>query len=100
VLALRVADGRAPALRVADWLALGDLLVPVGLPPGDAEVVAPGDSLGSVACGDDVHPDTAADASMAARPTAMSLALKPVPAVAVRTFLDSSPTVLAEKYSL
>ena len=88
-LALRVADGRGLALGVADRLGLGVLCGLVGLPVGDAEAVAPGDSFGSVVCGDEVHPTTAPDANTAAMPTAMSLALNTVAAVGVRTFLDS-----------
>ncbi len=54
---------------------------------GDAEVVTPGDNFGSVACGDPVQATTDAEATMAAKPTAVSLALNPVPAVVVRIFM-------------
>jgi hypothetical protein len=57
---------------------------------GDAEVVTPGDNFGSVACGDPVQATTDAEATMAAKPTAASLALNRVPAVVVRIFVGSS----------
>ena len=90
--ALRVADGLAPALRVADGLALGDLTVAVELGelPGDADVLTPGDNVGGVAGGDAVQATTDAEARMVAKPTADSLALNPVRAVAARIFMDSS----------
>ena len=84
-----VADGLAVALGVADGLTLGVLTVAVGLGEmlGDAEVVTPGDNFGSVTCGDSVQATTDAEATMAAKPTAVSLALNPVPAVVVRIFM-------------
>lgn len=56
------------------------LTLPAGLgelldDPGE---VTPGDKLGSVACGEDVQPATAADASKAAKNAAISLTLNPV----------------------
>ena len=83
------ADGRALALCVADGLTLGVLTVAVELGEmlGDAEVVTPGDSFGSVACGELVQATTDVEATMAAKPTAVSLALNPVPAVVVRIFM-------------
>jgi hypothetical protein len=85
-VALRLAVGRAVALRVAEgWeLSLGlaeGLLLVLSVSAGLGELVddtgevAPGDKLGSVACGEDVQPATAADASKAARPAVISLPL-------------------------
>jgi hypothetical protein len=54
---------------------------------GDAEVVTPGDNFGGVARGDPVQATTDAEATMAAKPTAVSLALNRVPAVVVRIFM-------------
>ena len=78
--ALRVADGRAPARGVVDGLMLGVLTVAVGLGemPGDAEVVTPGDNFGGAGGGDPVQATTDAEATMAAKPTAISLALNRV----------------------
>ena len=86
---VRVADGRARAVRVADGLTLGVLAVAVGLGEmlGDAEVVTPGDNFGGVAGGDPVQATTDAEATMVAKPTAVSLALNPLPAVVVRIFM-------------
>jgi hypothetical protein len=75
-VALGVADRLAVALGVADGLALGVLTVTLGLGEmlGDAEVVTPGDSFGNVTCGESVQATTEAEATMAAKPTAVSLA--------------------------
>ncbi len=54
---------------------------------GDAEVVTPGDNFGGVAGGDPVQATTDAEATMVAKPTAVSLALNPLPAVVVRIFM-------------
>lgn len=85
---VRVADGRALALRVADGLTLGVLTVAVGLGEmlGDAEVATPGDNFGG-AGGDPVQATADAEATMVANPTAVSLALNPVPAVVVCIFM-------------
>lgn len=85
---VRVADGRAPALRVADGLTFGVLTVAVGLGEmlGDAEVATPGDNFGG-AGGDPVQATADAEATMVAKPTAVSLALNPVPAVVVCIFM-------------
>jgi hypothetical protein len=79
-VALGVADGRAVALGVADGLPLG--VVAAAVRPGDvvgeAGLVAPGDSFGSVAVGGDpAQATTEAGATMAsaAKPAARSLAL-------------------------
>lgn len=86
---VRVTDGRAPALRVADGLTLGVLTVAVGLGKmlGDAEVATPGDNFGG-AGGDPVQATADAEATRVAKPTAVSLALNPVPAVVVRIFME------------
>ncbi len=86
---VRVGEGRAPALLVADGLTLGVLPVAVGLGEvfGDCEAVTPGDSFGSVGCGDPVQATTDAEATMAAQPTAASLAMNRAPAVVVRIFM-------------
>ena len=74
-LALRVADGRALALRVADGAALGVLVVTVGRGEvlDDAELAIPGDNFGSVGCDDPVQATTDAEATTAAKLTAVSL---------------------------
>ena len=72
---VRVADGRALALRVADGVALGVLAVAVGLGEvlDDAELATPGDNFGSVVSDDPVHATTDAEATTAAKLTAVSL---------------------------
>ncbi len=45
---------------------------------GDAEVVTPGDNFGGAGRGDPVQATTDAEATMAAKPTAVSLALNRV----------------------
>ncbi len=59
---------------------LGVLTVAVGLGEmlGDAEVVTPGDNFGGAGRGDPVQATTDAEATMAAKPTAVSLALNRV----------------------
>ena len=86
---VRVAEGRAPALLVADGLTVGVLLRAVGLGEafGDCEALTPGDSFGSVTCGDPVQATTDAEATKATQPTAVSLAMNRVPAVVVRIFM-------------
>jgi hypothetical protein len=72
---VRVADGRALALGVADGAALGVVVVTLG--PGevldDAELATPGDNFGGVGCDDPVQATTDAEASTAAKLTAVSL---------------------------
>ncbi len=91
-VALSDAGGLSAALCDADGRALGVLSVAVELGEmlGDAEVLTPGDSFGSVTCGVCVQATTDVEATMAAKPTAVSLALNLVPAVVVRIFSDSS----------
>jgi hypothetical protein len=96
---LGVADGVALALGVADGvagvlaLALGvvTLAVPLDKAVGVAETLPAGENLaGAAEGGDAVQAETAAEASMVKvpQPMAVNLALSPVPAVVVRTFME------------
>lgn len=85
--------GEAAGRDDVEGLALGFgvvALAPLGRLVGVAEPLAPGENVVGVAEGDDpVQAETDADASMvkAAQPTAVSLALNPVPAMTARTFM-------------
>ena len=80
---LRVADELALGFAVAVAAVLGEIV-------GDAEALVPGVSFGSVAAGvDPEHATTNAEATMVmlAKPTAVSLAPSPGPAVVRRIFM-------------
>jgi hypothetical protein len=85
------ADGLGVAACDADGLGVVTLAVPLDNPVGVAETLAPGENLVGAAEGEDaVQAETATEASMAKvpQPMAVNLALSPVPAVAVRTFME------------
>jgi hypothetical protein len=91
------ADGLADSLGVtdrdADGLALGVVTSAVSLAEavGVAETLPPGENLVGAAEGEDaVHAEIAAEASMVKvpQPMAVNLALSPVAAVVVRTFME------------
>jgi hypothetical protein len=94
---LGVTDADADALGVtdrdADGLALGVVTSAVSLAEavGVAETLPPGENLVGAAEGEDpVHAEIAAEASMVKvpQPMAVNLALSPVAAVVVRTFME------------
>jgi hypothetical protein len=85
------ADGLGVAACDADGLGVVTLAVPLDKPVGVAETLAPGENLVGAAEGEDaVQAETATEASMAKvpQPMAVNLALSPVPAMAVRTFME------------
>ena len=86
--------GEAAGREDVEGLVLGfgvvALAVPLAEAVGVADALVEGEDGGSAAeDGDVVQAETAAEASMAAmpQPTAVNLALRPVPAMAVRTFM-------------
>jgi hypothetical protein len=89
-----VGNGLADDLGVADGVALAlgvvTLAVPLGKAVGVAEMLPAGENLVGAAEGEDaVQAEIAAEASMVKmpEPMAVNLALSPVPAVVVRTFM-------------
>jgi hypothetical protein len=91
-LADDVADGLTDELGEGLALAVGVAIpgVPLAEAVGVADALVEGEDGGSAAeDGDVVQDETAGQASMVAmpQPTAVNLALRPVPAVAVRTFM-------------
>jgi len=86
---LDVADGDADGLRLA--LGVVAVAVPLGNAVDLAEALPPGEKLVGAAEGDDaVQAETAAEARRVKvpQPMAVNLALSPVPAVVVRTFME------------